>query len=250
MHPQTLLDQFFDNGVIEELHQLLWVQSEERDGAVDGGWHCQEHTVVLGALLAGHGAQVRVHQGDCLFVQRPSEEPVRLALGTTPDMARVGTYGHTWLDVARFGLVDISPNFEVDDTPDLWMPLRSRGVIGGQWEVAEFSTRVVRCAGVDEFDFALSDAAIQPRTAEAIYLDEISHDLDAWMFTSDFISSRATRLAMTLGGKDVFLKLVAHLVAINDGHQRPLAGSGVEDAWREIGSRPPEDAAATLSSVA
>lgn len=240
MDPADAVEELFSSGAVGELHELLWIEPRVLHGVPDGGWHCREHAVVLGALLVLAGIPLKVVNGRCLFVQRPQGSGEALAIGQGPGEPTIGPFGHTWLEVEGLGILDLSPNFASPAPP--WLPIASRGVIGESWGVEGLTARVVKCRNMQEYDAAIVAACEVPSTATAIYLTEDVQPLRSSMFLSDFLASPETDRARLNGGSDVFLKLVGYLREFADARtRRNLSKLNRKKAWRILGSRPPAE---------
>lgn len=225
---RALLQALQDADFQRELHSLLWIDAFDNSGEWDGGWSCRDHTAVTGAFLSTAGLELTILHGRCYFVQGPTgdgQPPV--AVGQHPD-ARAG---HTWLGVAGFGHVDLSPNLGINH--ERWRPISSLGFIGDAW-LTERTSEVLVTGDRSEYITEVELSARKVDALQAVYLMEeyeqyeLAHAAEALTWANSPLTDHLRERGMP---EDAYVRFAAHLAGLVTGQRPSLAGKPVPEAW-------------------
>jgi len=218
-----------DAGLVDELHAFLWTEPFANKGTPDDGWSGRDHAVVVGHLLRGAGAEVRIRHGRCMFVQGPGSDgapPVGIG---QEGASRVG---HAWLAVSGLGDVDLSPRLTTAQPP--WVPVQSPGVVGSSW-VAGRATAFSVTTHLRAYEAAIARATGATDELQAVYLMEREEPYTAAIGRGglSWANSRVSLRLLERGlPDDLYLRFAAHLAGVRAGDRRPLRGISHNKAWK------------------
>lgn len=232
--PESLLNCLTDAALLDELHNLLWVDPFDNRGSPDLGWMCRDHALVVGHLAELHGLDVMLRHGKCMFVQGPTVDgapPVGVGQDETAG-------GHTWVYVDRIGDIDVSPKLSLRFSR--WRPLRSPGVIGARF-VAEGDARFVLTGDLHEYEQAVAAASHLSDVAQAIYWLDREEPLSGEVRAKG-LSWPDSRVSIRLRQRgqpdDLYSRAARHLLGVWRGERRSLRRVSFNKAWTYVAQDP------------
>jgi hypothetical protein len=164
-----------------------------KDGMRDLGWCCRDQSVLLAALLSTERFKARVVHGSTVFVQGPTSGG-EMAIGLGDPNAE--NISHTWIEVADFGIIDISPRLDetLDGVFSYWRPLPTRaGLIGTEWvAVQHLSSDVALVTNRSDYLRAFDRGLKKRDSATAVYWPREKEAFKMGMLNTDYVVSPLT----------------------------------------------------------
>lgn len=215
---------------LRELHHFLWTPAQVIGDAVDAGWSCRDHALVVGILLESFGYKAMLAHGEALFVRGPSGKSPSVCFTQRP---------HHWLLVQEVGAMDLSvkPDF-ASGGEQIRFPLRT--LFANQWH-PRGKGRVIFINDAKAFARAEEALPQQRNHATAVYLTkEAEHIHEGHInYSAGWIGSALTGLLEAQYGNPVALyaALMLHLHAFVSGNAPSLADLSFGESWKRLYGR-------------
>jgi hypothetical protein len=245
-HARLALAALAETLLIRDLHRLLWIPGLVNRGEPDGGWSCRDHAAILGALLALHQVPADLAHGRCMFVQGATSGRSPSGIGQELGQAS----GHTWLEIAGAGIVDLSPNLAPDPPQRGWYNLDFAGIVFDRWRPAG-AGQVIRCSTAAEYSRQIALASHLEDGVVALYLEERRSAFDPLLLvTRTMIDSPQCDRVFDKYGPSAYVSVVLHLRDLLLGEAPPVGGVSQSKAWSTVLSRYPDPLAEWRRSYA
>lgn len=217
---------------VDELHHLLWIESDSSFSSPDCGWSCRDHAFIVAGVLQMLGFRAAICSGRAAFVQ---------GCGAGSEPVVLGVAKHAWVGVDDNGYVDLSIRLDPDITRLSEFPRWRKALLfGSKFQDEDAAFRLF----LEEEGFFKELSLAQERTQRCVglYLQQqcpaITHTALAECLKYSNPRLRE-RLQASFGTREDF-----HAKAILHFHERVVAKApaltqmGWIEAWSKILDRP------------
>jgi hypothetical protein len=114
------VESLYSEEFVEEIHHLLWQAPFNNKGAMDAGWNCRDHALIVALLLRNFGIPSFVCFGKMMLVTGPNGNERSLGDSVNP---------HSWNFIQEADWLDVSVRASRQFSS--WRDWKIEGVFGG-----------------------------------------------------------------------------------------------------------------------